>query len=223
MSEEPIVSGEEKINQEAAVPPSVEQGEAQPAVEETKEEQTVPLSALQAERAQRQQMQDELRMIKEHLALNQASQSKEKPKDAFEGLDDGDVMTVGEFKKLTSSLSNQFKMSIEELKMAQKHPDYQDVITRYLPDVLKQNPGLKNTLQKTQDYELAYYLAKNSETYRKENKKSKQSADAKRIVENSQKAGSLSSMGSTSPISQAKRYKDMSDKEFRELMAQNMG
>jgi hypothetical protein len=225
MSEELNVSGEEKINQEAAVPPSVETGEAQPAAQEVKEEQeqTVPLSALQAERAQRQQMQDELRMIKEHLALNQASQSKEKPKDAFEGLDEGDVLTVGDFKKLTSNLSNQFKVSIEELKMAQKHPDYQEVIQKYLPDVLKQNPGIQNTLQTTQDYELAYYLAKNSESYRKENKKSKQSADAKRIVENSQKAGSLSSMGSTSPISQAKRYKDMPDKEFRELMAKNLG
>lgn len=222
MSEEPNVSGDQ-INQEAAVPTSVEMGEAQSTAPESKEEQTVPLSALQAERAQRQQTQDDLRMIKEHLALNQASQSKEKPKDAFEGLEDGDVMTIGEFKKLTNSMSNQFKMSIEELKMAQKNPDYQEVITKYLPDVLKQNPGLQSTLQKTQDYELAYYLARNSDTYRKNNKKSKQSADAQRLVENSQKAGSLSSMGSTSPISQAKRYKDMPEKEFRELMNQNMG
>lgn len=225
MSEEPNVSGEQ-VNTEAAVPTSVEMGETQPAVEANeagKEEKTVPLSALQAERVQRQQMQDELRMIKEHMALNQANQSKPKPKDAFEGLEDGDVMTVGEFKKLTSSMSNQFKMSIEELKMAQKNPDYQEVITKYLPDVLKLNPGLKNTLQKTQDYELAYYLAKNSDTYRKENKKSKQSADAQRIVENSQKAGSLSSMGSTSPISQAKRYKDMSEKEFKEIVNKNLG
>lgn len=225
MSEEPNVSGEQ-INQEAAVPPSVEKGEVQPAapVENNEEQQqTVPLSALQAERTQRQQMQDELRMIKEHLALNQANQSPPKQKDAFDGLEDGDVMTVGEFKKLTSGLTNQFKMSIEELKMAQKHPDYQEVITKYLPDVLKTNPGLKSSLQKTQDYDLAYYLAKNSDMYRKENKKSKQSADAQRLVENSQKAGSLSSLGATSPISQAKRYKDMPDKEFRELVAKNMG
>jgi hypothetical protein len=198
-------------------------GEAQPAAQESDEQQTVPLSALQAERAQRQQMQDELRMMKEHLTLNQANQSKPKSKDAFEGLEDGDVMTVGEFKKLTSTMSDQFKMSIEELKMAQKNPDYQEVITKYLPDVLKQNPGLQNTLQKTQDYELAYYLAKNSDPYRKEHKRSKQSADAKRIVENSQEAGSLSSMGSTSPISQAKRYKDMSEKDFKELVSKNLG
>lgn len=226
MSEEAKISGEEIKNQEAAVPTSVETGEPQNAAEQQVQEEqpnTVPLSALQAERAKRQQTEERLRMIEDHLALNQATQSKPQQKDELEGLDEGDVLTVGDFRKLTSKMANQFQMTIEELKMTQKHPDYQEVITKYLPDVLKTNPGLKNTLQKTQDYELAYYLAKNSDTYRKENKKSKQSADAKRIVENSQRAGTLSSTGSTSPISQAKRYKDMSEKEFRELMAKNLG
>ncbi|MFO7881193.1 MAG: hypothetical protein R6U52_01480 [Kosmotogaceae bacterium] len=227
MNEEPNVSGE-TINQEAAVPTPVETGDNQSVVEnqevqQEEQSENVPLSALQAERSKRQQVEERLRMVEDHLALNQAQQSKPQPKDEFEGLDEGDVMTVGDFKKLSSKMANQFQMTLEELKMTQKHPDYQEVITKYLPDVLKQNPGLKHTLQKTQDYELAYYLAKNSDTFRKENKKSKKSADAQRIVENSQRAGSLSSTGATSPISQAKRYKDMSDKEFMELMNKNMG
>ena len=82
---------------------------------------------------------------------------------------------------------------------------------------------MKTTLQKSQDYELAYFLAKNSDNYRKENKRSKKSADAQRIVENSQRAGTLSSMGATSPISQAKRYKDMSDAEFKQEVNKNLG
>jgi len=226
MNEENNVSGDQNL--EAAVPPSVESNQVQPeqtVSNDAPEGQSVPLSALQSERTKRQSMEDELRMIKEHLALSQVKQSTstQKPKDDFEGLDDGDVMTVGEFKKLSTGMANQFKITIEELKMAQKHPDYQDVITKYLPDVLKQNPGLQSTLQKTQDYELAYYLAKNSESYRSENKKSKKSADAQRIVENANKAGSLSSMGSTSPISQAKRYKDMSDSEFLEQVNRHLG
>jgi len=222
MNEEIDTSGVEQM--EAAVPQSVDVGESQEAVhQENIEEQHVPLSALQAERIKRQQTEERLRIIEDHMTLSQANQAQPKPKDEFEGLDDGDVMTIGEYKKLTSGLASQFKTTIEEMKMAQKHPDYQEVITRYLPDILKQNPGLKHTLQTTQDYELAYYLAKNSDNYRKENKRSKQSADAKRIVENSQKAGSLSSTGGTSPISQAKRYKDMSDTEFRELVNRNLG
>lgn len=225
MSEEPNVSGDQTM--EAAVPPNAETTTAQmeqPVSNESQEESHVPLAALQSERAKRQHMEDELRMIKDHLALSQVKQPESTPKkDDFDGMDDGDVMTVGEFKKLSGNMANQFKMTIEELKIAQKHPDYQEVITKYLPDVLKQNPGLQKTLQKTQDYDLAYYLAKNSDIYRTENKRSKKSADAQRIVENSQKAGTLSSMGSTSPISQAKRYKDMSDSDFRQEVNKNLG
>jgi len=226
MNQEYNVSGDQNLD--AADPASVETNQDQPeqVIEEsTQQEQNVPLSALQSERAKRQSMEDELRMIKDHLALNQVQQSQpqQKQKDDFEGMDDGDVMTVGEFKKLTSGLTNKFQMTIEEMKMSQKNPDYQDVITRYLPDVLKNNPGLKNTLQKTQDYELAYYLAKNSDTYRTENKQKKKSVDAQRIVANSSKTSSLSSMGSPSPISQAKRYKDMSDDEFSQVVNRHMG
>jgi hypothetical protein len=226
MSEEPNVSGEQ--NQEAAVPPIVESNQVQteqPESNDVQNEQNVPLSALQSERTKRQQMEDELRMMKEHMNLLQANQmqAKEKPKDDLDNLDDGDVLTVGEAKKFINKMNTQYQMSIEELKMTQKHPDYQEVISKYLPEVLKQNPGLQNSLQKTQDYELAYYLAKNSDNYRREKKRSTKSADAQRIVENSQKAGSLSSMGSTSPISQAKRYKDMSDSDFRNLVSKNLG
>jgi len=226
MSEEHNVSGDQYT--EAAVPPVVESNisQAEEAVNgESSNEKNIPLAALQSEREKRQQLEDELKVIKDHLSLMQSNQIHNQPKqkDDFEGLEDGDVMTVGEFKKLSSKITNQFKMSMDELKMTQKHPDYQEIVTKYLPEVLKNNPGLKNTLQATQDYELAYYLAKNSDNYRGETKKSKKSADAQRIVENSQKSGSLSSMGSTSPISQAKRYKDMSDTEFKELVQRNLG
>jgi len=225
MNEENNVSGDQNL--EAAVPPSNETNQAQMEHGEgngAQHEQNVPLSALQSERAKRQQMEDELRMIKEHLALSNVRQSQpQKPKDDFEGLEDGDVMTVGEFKKLSGNMANQFKMTIEELRMAQKHPDYQEVILKYLPDIFEKNPGIQASLQKTQDYELAYYLAKNSEAYKADTKRSKKSADAQRIVENSSKAGSLSSMGSTSPISQAKRYKDMSDADFMQEVRRNLG
>jgi len=228
MSEEELnMSGEQ--TEEAAVPAgdagSYSQPEQSAGDDVQQNEQSVPLAALQSEREKRQSLQDELRLIKEHIALMQAnqSQSQEKPKDEFDSLEDTDVMTVGEFRKISKKMANQFNMTIEELKMVQKHPDYQEVITKYLPDLLKQNPGLQQSLQKTQDYELAYYLAKNSDAYRSETRKSKKSADAQRIVENSQKAGSLSSMGSTSPISQARRYKDMDDREFEALVNRNMG
>jgi len=138
-------------------------------------------------------------------------------------LDDSDLLTVGDIKKKLEPLVNQYKLSMEEIKVMQKYPDYQDVVTNYLPELLKQNPRLQRTLYETQDYELAYYLAKHSDAYKEKTTKSKKFNNAQRAIENSQKAGSLSSMGSTSPISEAKRYKDMSDSEFMEFANRNLG
>ena len=162
-------------------------------------------------------------MLKEHLALMQSNQQQSPKKDEFDGLSDDDVLTVGEFKKALQSKEQQYQMSLQELRMTQKHPDYEQIVTQYLPEVLKQNPGLRQTLEKTQDYELAYYLAKNSDAYKEANKRAKKNADAERIVQNANRAGSLSSVGQTSPISQAKRYKDMSDADFKREMQKNLG
>lgn len=187
------------------------------------ESREVPLEALQAERAQRQALQQELRVIKDHIALMQANQNMKAQKDDLLELSDDDVLTVGEAKKLLEKVNRPTQMTIEELKMTQRYPDYEQVISKYLPEVLNQNPKLRHTLQQTQDYELAYYLAKNSDACKSSNQKQKQNADAQRIVENSQKAGSLSSMGGTSPVNTARRYKDMSDEDFRALMNRNRG
>lgn len=191
------------------------------------QERQVPLDALQAERAERQRLQDELKMIKDNMSLmmsqQQQQQSAPKPKDDFDGLQDDDVLTVGEFKKAFSQKERQYQMSIEELRMTQKHPDYQEVVTQYLPEVLKNNPGLRNTLQQSQDFELAYHLAKNSDAYRSHNKQVKKNVEAEKMLENAQRSGSLASVGQNSPINQAKRYKDMSDAEFMQIHKRNLG
>lgn len=220
MSEQAEVTGEQMT--EAAAPVDNVQSESHEGA--TQQGNNVPLEALQAERAQRQSLQEELRVIKDHIALMQSQgQHQQAPKDDFDGVSEDDVLTVGELKKILSQKENQYQMSLQELKMTQKHPDYEQVVTQYLPEVLKQNPGLRKTLQSSQDYELAYYLAKNSDAYKASSKKTKKNADAERIVQNAQEAGSLSSMGSNSPVNQAKRYKDMSDDEFRKLVNRNSG
>jgi hypothetical protein len=213
-------SGDQTV--EAAVPANDVQSESQDGG--SQEGQSVPLQALQAERAQRQNLQEELRVIKDHIALMQSQQLQAPAaKEEMDGLSDDDVLTVGEFKKAFKKKEQQYQMSLQELKMTQKHPDYQDIVSQYLPEVLKTNPGLRNTLQQTQDFELAYYLAKNSDAYKSANKKAKKNVDAERIVQNSQQAGSLGSMGSNSPVSQAKRYKEMSDSEFMATVNRNIG
>lgn len=221
MSTEPINTGDQYA--EAAAPVDEVQSESHDSQENQGQ---VPLKALEAERAQRQNLQEELRVIKDHISLMQSQQSQprqEAPKDEMDSLADDDVLTVGEAKKYLNKMNKQYQMSIEELKMVQKHPDYQDVVSQYLPEVIKQNPSLRKTLQDTQDFELAYYLSINSDAYKKASKQARKNVDAERIVQNSQSAGSLSSVGTTSAMSQARKYKDMKDDEFSKLVHRNMG
>lgn len=215
MSEDLEYSGEEQVQD------AVEQTQASEAFQQPA--RTVPLDALESERAKRQRLEEENRLMKENYELLKASQQNNIPKQEndLDGLDDDDILTVSQFKKLSAKMSNQFKTSLDELQMSQRNPDYQEVVTKYLPEVIKSNPSLRETLQKTQDYELAYYLAKNSEGYRNANNTQKRNSDAERIIKNSEASGGLSSVGASTPVSQARRYRDMSDQEFQKLMERN--
>ena len=212
--EDQNVSGDQM---EAAAPVDIEND-----VQHDQEERNVPLAALESERAQRQGLQDELRMIKDHLSLIQAKQNQPAPPPEDNYADD-DVMTFGEFKKLAGQYQSNINQKLSEMEMAKKFPDYEDVILKYLPEVIKEDPSISESLQRTQDYKLAYRLAKSSDAYRRDHKQTKKSADAERLVANSQRTGSLSSVGGTTPISMAKRYKDMTDDDFRKEMHRNMG
>lgn len=221
MSEDLINTGDQIS--EAAAPVDSSEMDSVAAEQEARQ---VPLDALQAERAERQKLQDELQIMKDHMALLSSSRQQHQAppqKDELDTLADDDVLTVGEAKKFINNMNKQYKMSLDELRVTQKYPDYTDTVTKYLPEVLKQNPGLRASLEQTQDYELAYYLAKNSESYKKEHKTQKKNADAERIVQNATRAGSLSSVGQTSPISKAKSYKNMSSEEFQKVAQSNLG
>ena len=105
--------------------------------------QQVPLDALQAERSERQRLQEEVRLMRDNMALMQAQQKFQQNQHAEpeSKLSDDDVLTVGEAKKYLNTIDNNYRMGLQELKIAQKYPDYQTTVTKYLPEVLKQNPS----------------------------------------------------------------------------------
>lgn len=220
MSEEQLMSGEE-LQQDAAV------NNDDLSTQQSDQVKQVPLSALESERAKRQSYEEEIRLLKENYELMRAQQQTQSKvpsqKDDYDSLDDDDIITVKDFKKISSQMKSQFQSTVEELRMAQKHPDYQEIITKYLPNVIKNNPKLRDTLQKTQDYELAYYIAKNSDEYRSANASTGIHEKAERILKNSQNSAGISSVGSSTPVNKAKSYKSMSDDEFKQLMARNRG
>jgi hypothetical protein len=188
-------------------------------------EEMVPLTALQAVRREKQQTEEQNRMLQDHLSLMQANQAPQAPKqDEYEGLSDDDVLTVGEAKKFLGKIENDYKTSVSELSTQQKYSDYSDVVTKYLPDVLKKNPALRTTLQNDGNrHELAYFLAKNSDSYREATHEVKKSTEAQRIVENGQRPGSLSAVGSAAPQSQVSNIRNMSDDDFMKMANRNLG
>jgi len=198
---------------EAAVQPDLN---VQQSMHQTDQEQMVPVTALQAERRERQQLQENLKVMQDHLALIQANQAQQaKPKDDFADLSDNDVLTVGEAKKFIQGFQRQQTMAVEELKMAQAHPDYNEVVRKYLPEVLKNDPDLKDMIMNAPNpYKAAYHLAKRSDNYLQDQRAANRSPEAQKAVQNLQKVGNLSAVGQAPAGSAGSNYKTMSDADF---------
>lgn len=206
--------------QEAAVPmeSQVESQEIQ--------QKEVPIHVVQSLRSENQQLKENFKILSEHLELIKANQpQRQEPQaDQFSKFSDEDVVTVGELKKYAQQFQRQQAMSIEELKISQMYPDYAETVRKYLPHVLKEDPDLKNEIENARNpFKMAYHLAKNSSAYSQEHKSKKKNEDAQRMLSNAEKTGSLSAVGTTTPITQASRWKSMSDDEFRKVMNKNMG
>lgn len=196
------------------------------APESSSQENVVPVHVVQSLRNENQALKENMKMVAEHLELLKANQSyAQAPKqDDLHSLNDHDVLTVGDAKKVIGSIERKRQMEMEELKMAQTYPDYADTIKKYLPNVLKEDPELRAEIENARNpYKMAYMLAKKSTQFVEESRAGKKSEDAERILANSQKTGNLSAVGSTSPITKASFYKSMNDDEFRKLMNKNSG
>ena len=214
--EESSVSG---AIEEAAAPVPTETVDQQP----EQAERQVPLSALESERSQRQQAQDDLKMLRENLNLMQMRQQQSPQPPSEPIINDDDVMTFGDFKKAAGKIESQIRGTLSEMQMSKTHSDYDEVVRKYLPQIVREDPEIGHTLRQTQDFRMAYRLAKTSDEYRQDHQQKKMSTDAQRVLANSEQSGNLSSVGGTSPISMVRRYKDMSDNDFRKEMAKNVG
>lgn len=188
------------------------------------QDQVVPLSALQAERQQRQQVQEQLRLMQDHVELLQKNTSREEPrKDQFNDLSDEDVLTVGQAKKFVSEMSQRQNAQVEELKMATQYPDYAETVKKYLPELIKENPELLDAIKHAPNpYKTAYTLAKKSDSYLKDRGLQK-SPEAQKVMQQQQRAGNLSSVGSPAPATGVSTWKNMSEGDFQKHVSKHLG
>lgn len=217
MTEEvPSVPG---ASEEAAAPLSSEQIDSQP----EQAERQVPLSALESERERRQKKEDDYNILQENFNLLQRRMQQPPPSPSEPTPDTQDVVTFGDLNKVAGKFQNEIRATLNEMQMSRRYPDYDEVVRKYLPNVIGNNSKMKATLESSQDFDMAYTLAKSSDEYRKDHQQKKKSTDAERILSNSEQSGNLSSVGGTSPISMVKRYRDMSDEDFKKVASRNLG
>ena len=224
----------EEVEQEVAEAPPVQQ-----APESDKEKNFRALSdkveKLQAERdADRKEFEMQLHMLRANSVAKPQS-NEEKPKSMFEGMGDTEIPNVSEIRKEWSLREQQYQAQIEELQVAQYHPDYAEVVERFAAPLLKEKPSLLNAVLASQNKALTLYeIGKLAQQTKQLQEKVSASAPpptqgtppssiAQKIVENSKKPGTLSSMGGQSTLSKADYFASMSDADFMKMASKNLG
>lgn len=199
------VTDNQEINEPVEIPVVDEtqnQVEQQEVIEEIKEEQKVPLSALQKERKKRQDLELENRYLKEYAV----PKTQEKP---VEDEVNYEPITKGEMdKKLAKERESTLRMAEERIWIKQ-NPEKAEIINEKLAEFLKIKPNLASAIEAAPNrYEEAWELM--DKLSPKQKQALKPSATAKKDAPNSP-----SSVPKASNLNQTVDFMSMSDAEFR--------
>ena len=203
-------------------------------------ETTVPVEVVEKLREELKQVKDEGELLKEQVELYKANMDI-KPKEEKPDTDikDDDVITYAEAKKLIADASKGIAGTLQQLEFAQTNTDFNEVITKYLPDLLKKEPALTDAIKTSSNPALlAYKLAKSSSAYQKDAaagqlggeeqkaeelraKAAKGDTDAQKLLEKMGKPGSASQAGGAGGgVSSGEFYNNMSDEDFEARIAE---
>jgi hypothetical protein len=209
------------------------------AAEQAGDHKSVPLAALEDERGKRQALEDKVRNLEENIALFRANlpsaESKReveqaKEPDLLEGMDEGDVLTIGEMKKILQKQSESFKKekdqfaqniggSISEIQTILWNPDYKEIVSKHLPNVLKIKPHLGDVIRTSKNPSaLAYELAKLDPEYQKSKKSEEIDEKAQRIIDNLGKP-QLSGAKGGGALDIVSRFSNLTDDQLEEEIA----
>lgn len=177
----------------------------QPEVSQDQQPRMVPLSALEAERRKRQDLEAKAHMLQQHLL-----QAKEQePED-----DPHALVEKGAFKQATEETKRQ----IREEVFLDTHPEAVPNINKYLDKILEKKPWLADSVANAPNrYARATEIINDFKHLVEEPKKSQAANDAERIVKNANKPGSTADIGRTALADKASYLKSIQGtKEFRE-------
>lgn len=151
------------------------------------------------------------------MQLMQQEQARSQPQDR-PSLKDDDLLTYGEYQKLQSSFERekaQLKQKLDEIEMRSRHSDYNEVIQKYLPDVLQDDPDLAYAIKDNPRMQkLAYRLAQSSPKYHQERLAKQNASSIDRIVENSTRAQPANARKNITVQDEEARMLSMSDEDL---------
>jgi hypothetical protein len=176
--------------------------------------------------AEKREYQAQLDMLRANLnQVNSQRQPEPQSKKMFEGMDETDVPNVRELRNEWEQREAGYQSRIEELQVAQMHPDYAEVIEKFALPLVQQKPHLAEGIQGARNKALfAYELGKMAQQMQMAQAPAapQVSENAQRIVENSKKPGTLSQAGGQGALSKADYFATMSDQEFMKFASRNL-
>lgn len=203
--------------------------EVQPeVVEQAPSKQELNFKALREEvdriKAEKDELKQNLDMIKANVAYKQQEPLKEKQ--LFEGLNKEDIPNVGDIERVFKEREEAYQARIEELQVAQMHPDYAEVIGKFTLPLVQQKPHLAKEIEGAKNKALLAYelgkMAQNASSALSHKETPTQNINkAQKIVDNARKPGTLSQTGGQAALSKADYYASMSDTEFLKFASKN--
>jgi hypothetical protein len=186
---------------------------------------------LKAEKeAEKREYQLQLDMLRANLSKQQEAPSQAKR--MFEGMEDTDVPNVGELRKAWQERETAYNEKIEELQVANMHPDYAEVLGKYGKHLAETDPVFLQGLKGAENKALfAYQYAKKEQRIQqleeamKTNSKPTQTqerSNAQKIVENARKPGNMAQAGGQSVLSKADYFATMSDADFMKYASKHI-
>ncbi len=180
---------------------------------------------IKADREQeRRDHQVQLDMLRANMNRQESHQPEMKSKQMFDGMKDDDIPSVAEIRREWQERESGYQSRLEELQVAQMHPDYAEVIEKYALPLVKQKPHLMQGIQNSSNKALfAYELGKMAQQISEVREPAPVKSDsAQRIVDNSRKPGTLSQAGGQGALSKADYFATMSDQEFMKMASRNL-
>ena len=162
------------------------------------------------------------------MRANLAPKPEAQPDKMFQGMEDSDIPNVREIRKEWDRRETDYQQRIEELQVAQKYPDYAEVVEKFALPLVKEKPHLAEGIQGARNKALfAYELGKMAQQMKQQQVQTQPatppSVTAQKIVENSRKPVSLAAAGGQGVLSKADYFANMSDEQFMKFASKNLG